>query len=153
MVVHPQSIVHGLVSFADGAVTAGMGAPDMRVPIAHCLGFPDRLAAPTPRLDLAAIGSLTFERPDYDRFPSLRLALDALAAGGGLPTVLNAANEIAVEAFLAGRIAFGGIARHVAEAIDAALKDGSSKEPATVAEALGVDHIVRERSRAILAGR
>jgi 1-deoxy-D-xylulose-5-phosphate reductoisomerase len=102
---------------------------------------------------LAAIGSLTFERPDYDRFPSLRLALDALAAGGGLPTVLNAANEIAVEAFLAGRIAFGGIARHVAEAIDAALKDGSSKEPATVAEALGVDHIVRERSRAILAGR
>jgi 1-deoxy-D-xylulose-5-phosphate reductoisomerase len=153
VVVHPQSIVHGLVSFADGAVTAGMGAPDMRVPIAHCLGFPDRLAAPTPRLDLAAIGSLTFERPDYDRFPSLRLALDALAAGGGLPTVLNAANEIAVEAFLAGRIAFGGIARHVAEAIDAALKDGSSKEPATVAEALGVDHIVRERSRAILAGR
>jgi len=153
VVVHPQSIVHGLVSFADGAVTAGMGAPDMRVPIAHCLGFPDRLAAPTPRLDLAAIGSLTFERPDYDRFPSLRLALDALAAGGGMPTVLNAANEIAVEAFLAGRIAFGGIARHVAEAIDAALKNGSSKEPATVAEALGVDHIVRERSRAILAGR
>ncbi len=153
VVVHPQSIVHGLVSFADGAVTAGMGAPDMRVPISHCLGFPDRLAAPTPRLDLAAIGSLTFERPDYDRFPSLRLALDALAAGAGLPTVLNAANEIAVEAFLAGRIAFGGIARHMAEAIDAALRNGSAKEPATVAEALGVDHIVRERSRAILAGR
>ncbi|MFY9834623.1 MAG: 1-deoxy-D-xylulose-5-phosphate reductoisomerase [Methylocystis sp.] len=153
VVVHPQSIVHGLVSFADGAVTAGMGAPDMRVPISHCLGFPDRLAAPTPRLDLAAIGSLTFERPDYDRFPSLRLALDALAAGAGLPTVLNAANEIAVEAFLAGRIAFGGIARHVAEAIDAALGNGSAKEPTTVAEALGVDHIVRERSRAILAGR
>jgi 1-deoxy-D-xylulose-5-phosphate reductoisomerase len=153
VVVHPQSIIHGLVSFADGAVTAGMGMPDMRVPIAHCLGFPDRLAAPTPRLDLAAIGALTFERPDYDRFPSLRLALDALAAGGGLPTVLNAANEIAVEAFLAGRIAFGGIARHVAGAIDAALGNGSAKEPATVAEALGIDHIVRERSRAILAGR
>ncbi len=152
VVVHPQSIVHGLVSFADGAVTAGMGAPDMRVPIAHCLGFPDRMAAPTPRLDLAAIGSLTFERPDYDRFPSLKLALNSLASGGGLPTVLNAANEIAVEAFLAGKIAFGGIARHVAEAIDAALKDGSAKEPATVAEALAVDHIVRERSRAILAG-
>ncbi|MGA8169782.1 MAG: 1-deoxy-D-xylulose-5-phosphate reductoisomerase, partial [Methylocystis sp.] len=152
VVVHPQSIVHGLVSFADGAVTAGMGAPDMRVPIAHCLGYPERLAAPTPRLDLAAIGSLTFERPDYDRFPSLRLALDALAAGGGLPTVLNAANEIAVEAFLAGRIAFGGIARHVAEAIDAALKNGAAKEPSTVAEALGVDHMVRERSRSILAG-
>jgi 1-deoxy-D-xylulose-5-phosphate reductoisomerase len=130
-----------------------MGAPDMRVPISHCLGFPDRLAAPTPRLDLAAIGCLTFERPDYERFPSLRLALDALAAGAGLPTVLNAANEIAVEAFLAGRIAFGGIARHVAAAIDAALGDGSAKEPATVAEALGIDHLVRERSRAILAER
>jgi 1-deoxy-D-xylulose-5-phosphate reductoisomerase len=152
VVVHPQSIIHGLVSFADGAVTAGMGAPDMRVPIAHCLGFPERMAAPTPRLDLAAIGSLTFERPDYERFPALKLALDALKDGGGLPTVLNAANEIAVEAFLAGRIAFGGIARHVAAAIEAAVKDGSAKEPGSVAEALGVDHIVRERSRAILAG-
>ena len=129
-----------------------MGAPDMRMPIAHCLGFPERLAAPTPRLDLAALGSLTFERPDFDRFPSLRLALDALAAGGGMSTVLNAANELAVEAFLAGRIAFGGIARHVADALDAALKLGHAKEPATVADALGVDHIVRERSRAILAG-
>ncbi len=152
VVVHPQSIIHGLVSFADGAVTAGMGAPDMRIPIAHCLGFPERLAAPTPRLDLAAIGSLTFERPDFDRFPSLRLALDALAAGGGVSTVLNAANEMAVEAFLAGRIAFGGIARHVADAIDAALKLGHAKEPETVADALGIDHIVRERSQAVLAG-
>jgi 1-deoxy-D-xylulose-5-phosphate reductoisomerase len=151
VVVHPQSIVHGLVTFADGAVTAGMGAPDMRVPIAHCLGFPERMAAPTPRLDLAAIGSLTFERPDYERFPALRLALEALAAGGGLPTVLNAANEIAVEAFLAGRIPFGGIARHVAGALEAAIADGSAREPATVAEALSVDHIVRERSRAVLA--
>jgi 1-deoxy-D-xylulose-5-phosphate reductoisomerase len=151
VVVHPQSIVHGLVSFADGAVTAGMGAPDMRVPIAHCLGFPERLSAPTPRLDLAAIGTLTFERPDFERFPSLRLALDALKAGGGLPTVLNAANEIAVEAFLAGKIPFGGIARHVAEAIEAAIADGSAREPASVAEALAVDHIVRERSRVALA--
>ncbi len=151
VVVHPQSIVHGLVSFADGAVTAGMGAPDMRVPIAHCLGFPNRMTAPTPRLDLAAIGSLTFERPDYERFPALRLALDALAAGCGLPTVLNAANEIAVEAFLAGKIPFGGIARHVAGALEAATADGTAREPANVAEALGVDHIVRERSRAVLA--
>ncbi len=151
VVVHPQSIIHGLVAFADGAVTAGMGAPDMRIPIAHCLGFPDRLAAPTPRLDLAAIATLTFERPDYERFPALKLALGALAAGGALPTVLNAANEIAVEAFLNKRIAFGGIARHVAEAIEAALKNGVASEPATVAEALAVDHIVRERSRALLA--
>ena len=152
VVVHPQSIVHGLVAFADGAVTAGMAVPDMRVPIAHCLGFPHRLEAPTPRLDLAAIATLTFERPDFDRFPALRLALDALAAGGGLPTVLNAANEVAVEAFLSGRISFGDVARHVAAAMDAALKNGAAKEPDTVAEALAVDHIVRESSRAVLAG-
>jgi 1-deoxy-D-xylulose-5-phosphate reductoisomerase len=151
VVVHPQSIVHGLVAFCDGAVTAGMGVPDMRVPIAHCLGFPDRLAAPTPRLDLAAIGSLTFERPDYERFPALKIALDALAAGEGCPTVLNAANEIAVEAFLAGRIAFGDIARHVAAALEAAQKNGEAGEPATVAEALAVDHTTRERSRRVLA--
>jgi 1-deoxy-D-xylulose-5-phosphate reductoisomerase len=129
-----------------------MAAPDMRVPIAHCLGFPERLAAPTPRLDLASVGTLTFERPDYERFPALRIAREALAAGGALPTVLNAANEIAVEAFLAGRIAFGAIARHVAGAIESALADGIAKEPASVDEALRVDHIVRERSRAVLAG-
>jgi 1-deoxy-D-xylulose-5-phosphate reductoisomerase len=153
VVVHPQSIVHGLIAFPDGAVTAGMGVPDMRVPIAHCLAFPERLAAPTPRLDLASIATLTFERPDFERFPALGLALDALADGGGLPTVLNAANEIAVEAFLAGRIAFGDIARHVEGALASAQKNGEAKEPATVAEALAVDHVVRERSRAVLAGR
>jgi len=151
VVVHPQSIVHGLVSFADGAVTAGMARPDMRVPIAHCLGFPERLSTPAPRLDLAAIGTLTFEKPDFDRFPALKIALDALRTGGGLPTVLNAANEIAVEAFLAGRIGFGGIARHVAESCEAALRDGIAGEPESVSAALAVDHIVRERSRAVLA--
>jgi 1-deoxy-D-xylulose-5-phosphate reductoisomerase len=151
VVVHPQSIVHGLVTFGDGAVTAGMAVPDMRVPIAHCLGFPHRLAAPTPRLDLAAIGTLTFERPDYERFPALKLALDALKAGGAMPTVLNAANEMAVEAFLAGKIAFGAIARHVAAALETAQRNGEAREPATVAEALAVDHITRERSRAVLA--
>jgi 1-deoxy-D-xylulose-5-phosphate reductoisomerase len=151
VVVHPQSIVHGLVAFADGAVTAGMAVPDMRAPIAHCLGFPERLEAPTPRLDLAAIATLTFERPDHERFPALALALRALSAGGGLPTVLNAANEIAVEAFLAGRIAFGEIARHVAEAMEIAEKNGEAKEPASVAEALAIDHNVRDRSRRALA--
>jgi 1-deoxy-D-xylulose-5-phosphate reductoisomerase len=151
VVVHPQSIVHGLVSFSDGSVTAGLAAPDMRVPIAHCLGYPIRLQTPTPRLDLAAIGSLTFEKPDLDRFPALRLALDVLAEGGGLPTVLNAANEVAVESFLAGRIEFGGIVRHVSEACEAALKDGAAREPASVEEALQVDQIVRERSRDALA--
>jgi 1-deoxy-D-xylulose-5-phosphate reductoisomerase len=151
VVVHPQSIVHGLVSFSDGSVTAGLAVPDMRVPIAHCLGYPQRLTTPARRLDLAAIGQLTFERPDFERFPALRLALDALADGGGLPTVLNAANEIAVEGFLARRIGFDGIHRHVAWACEAALKDGTAREPASVEDALGIDHIVRERSRAALA--
>jgi 1-deoxy-D-xylulose-5-phosphate reductoisomerase len=151
VVVHPQSIVHGMVSFSDGSVTAGLAQPDMRVPIAHCLGYPVRLETPVRRLDLAEISTLTFERPDYERFPSLKLALDALALGGGMPTVLNAANEIAVEAFLSRRIGFDGIARHVEEACEAALKDGAAREPATVEEALRVDHIIRERSRAALA--
>jgi 1-deoxy-D-xylulose-5-phosphate reductoisomerase len=151
VVVHPQSIVHGLVSFSDGSVTAGMAAPDMRVPIAHCLGYPDRLTTPAPRLDLAAIATLTFERPDFERFPALGLALAALADGGGLPTVLNAANEIAVEAFLDRRIGFADIARHVGAACETALRDGSAREPANVEEALAVDHITRERSRAVLA--
>ena len=111
VLVHPQSIVHGLVTFADGAVTAGMAQPDMRVPIAHCLGFPDRVGTRARRLDLAEIGTLTFERPDFDRFPALRVALSALAQGNGLPTVLNAANEVAVAAFLSGACGFRDIAR------------------------------------------
>jgi len=151
VVVHPQSIVHGLVYFADGSVTAGMAAPDMRVPIAHCLSYPDRMQAPTKRLDLAAIGALTFEEPDLDRFPALRIAQGALAAGGALPTVLNAANEMAVEAFLNRRIGFASIARHVEAAIEAALKTGATREPATIAEALAVDHKTRELSRTLLA--
>jgi 1-deoxy-D-xylulose-5-phosphate reductoisomerase len=151
VLVHPQSIVHGLVSFADGSVTAGLAVPDMKVPIAHCLGFPVRLSTPTRRLDLAAIGSLTFERPDFARFPALKVAMDALKSGGGLPTVLNAANEIAVEAFLDRRIGFKDIAPFVAAACEAALADGSAKEPRTVGEALAIDHVVRERSRSLLA--
>jgi 1-deoxy-D-xylulose-5-phosphate reductoisomerase len=151
VLVHPQSIVHGLVSFADGSVTAGLAVPDMKVPIAHCLGFPVRLSTPTRRLDLAGIGTLTFERPDFARFPALKVAMDALKTGGGLPTVLNAANEIAVEAFLDRRIGFGDIARFVAAACEAALADGTAKEPQSVGEALAVDHIVRERSRRLLA--
>ena len=151
VLIHPQSIVHGLVSFADGSVTAGLAVPDMKVPIAHCLGFPVRLSTPTRRLDLAAIGTLTFERPDFERFPALRVAMDALKSGGGLPTVLNAANEIAVEAFLERRIGFADIARFVSAACEAALADGTAKEPQSVGEALAVDHVVRERSRSLLA--
>jgi 1-deoxy-D-xylulose-5-phosphate reductoisomerase len=151
VLVHPQSIVHGLISFADGAVIAGLARPDMKVPIAYCLGFPNRVATSVRRLDLAEIGTLTFEKPDLARFPALGAAIAALRAGGGLPTVLNAANEIAVERFLAGRIGFHDIARSVMAMCEAAQADGTAKEPATVADALAVDHITRERTRALLA--
>lgn len=148
VLVHAQSIVHGLVYFTDGSVTAGMAAPDMKVPIGHCLSYPKRSVTAARRLDLAAIGTLTFERPDYSRFPALRVALDALAAGNGLPTVLNAANEIAVEAFLARRISFHEIAKTVEAACNSALADGIAREPISIADALSIDALVRERTRA-----
>lgn len=113
VLVHPQSIIHGMVCYADGSVLAHMGAPDMRVPIAWTLAWPERRAAPAARLDLAALGSLTFETPDSRRFPCLKLARDALKAGDGAATILNAANEVAVSAFLDGRIGFLDIARVV----------------------------------------
>jgi len=110
VLVHPQSVIHGLVHFRDGSVLAQMGAPDMRIPIAHALAWPGRLATASPRLDLAALGTLEFFAPDPVRFPSLRLARDALRAGGGAPTILSAANEVAVEAFLGRRLGFAAIA-------------------------------------------
>ena len=100
VLVHPQSIVHGMVEFRDGSVIAHLGPHDMRVPIAHCLAYPDRIDGPVKRLDLAQIGSLTFEKPDLDRFPALGLAWAALRTGSGATTVLNAANEIAVSEFV-----------------------------------------------------
>ena len=106
VIVHAQSVVHGLVAFTDGSVTAGLAAPDMKVPIAHCLSYPKRSATKARRLDLTTIGRLTFERPDFDRFPALRVAIAALRTGRGLPTVLNAANEIAVSAFLERKVRF-----------------------------------------------
>ncbi|MGO9133828.1 MAG: 1-deoxy-D-xylulose-5-phosphate reductoisomerase [Methylovirgula sp.] len=151
VLVHAQSVVHGLVAFRDGSVTAGMAAPDMRVPIAHCLSYPTRLTTGARRLDLAAVGTLTFERPDYDRFPALRVALDALRIGNGAPTVINAANEIAVAAFLDRKISFHDIARLVERCCEAMLADNSAHEPQSVADALAVDHMARERTRALLA--
>jgi 1-deoxy-D-xylulose-5-phosphate reductoisomerase len=106
IVVHPQSIIHSMVSYRDGSVLAHLGSPDMRTPIAYALAWPDRIDAPTKRLDLAAVGRLTFEPPDEARFPALGVARQALLHGGGAPTVLNAANETAVHAFLEGRIGF-----------------------------------------------
>jgi 1-deoxy-D-xylulose-5-phosphate reductoisomerase len=119
VVVHPQSVVHGLVCYSDGSVLAQLGSPDMRTPIASTLGWPDRIPAPSPRLDLTALARLTFEPPDPVRFPALRLARAALADGGTAPTVLNAANEVAVAAFFERRIGFLDIARAVERTLDA----------------------------------
>jgi 1-deoxy-D-xylulose-5-phosphate reductoisomerase len=109
VVVHPQSIVHAMVSLCDGATLAHLGHPDMRVPIAYALHHPERVDVPVPTLDLAQVGALTFEPPDLEAFPCLRLSREAAAAGGTAPCVLNAANEVAVHAFLAGRLGFMGI--------------------------------------------
>jgi len=119
IVVHPQSVVHGLVYYSDGSVLAQLGSPDMRTPIANALGWPDRIPAPSPRLDLAKLGRLTFEAPDPVRFPALRLIREVLAAGGAAPTVLNAANEVAVAAFLDHRLGFLDIAGIVEETLAA----------------------------------
>lgn len=110
VLVHPQSVVHGLVHYRDGSVLAQLGSPDMRIPIAHALAWPGRIKTNSPRLDLAALGMLEFHEPDPIRFPALRLARDALRAGGAAPTILSAANEVAVEAFLARRLGFTAIA-------------------------------------------
>jgi 1-deoxy-D-xylulose-5-phosphate reductoisomerase len=149
VLVHPQSIVHALVAFKDGAVVAELSVPDMRVPIAYCLGWPDRLAWDAPRLDLAALANLSFEPPDLVRFPALRIARAALEAGGALPTVLNAANEVAVEAFLARRIGFLSIAAVAESALEEAISEGL-REPLTIEEALAVDHIGRSLARTLL---
>jgi 1-deoxy-D-xylulose-5-phosphate reductoisomerase len=140
VLVHSQSIVHGLVEFRDGSLIAQLGSPDMRIPIAYCLAWPQRIMGPAARLDLARHGSLTFESPDLERFPALALARRALEAGGGAPTVLNAANEVAVAQFLARKLDFLGIAALVEATLAAAERRGLTREPATVDEALAVDH-------------
>lgn len=117
VVVHPQSIVHSLVEYRDGSVVAQLGIPDMRIPIAYALSYPERLELGLSRLGLAQCGGLTFEQPDHDRFPALELAYEALAMGGVKPAALNAANEVAVDAFLAGRIGFTQIAEIVGTAL------------------------------------
>jgi len=118
ILVHPQSVVHSMVEYEDGSTLAQLGTPDMRTPIAYALGWPKRLPAPTGQLDLAKLGSLTFEAPDPVRFPALRLARAALQTGGSAPTILNAANEVAVARFLAGEVGFLDIAAIVAHTMD-----------------------------------
>ena len=151
VVVHPQSIVHGLISFLDGSTIAGMASPDMRTPIAHCLAYPDRIESGVAAPDLAELGRLTFEAPDLARFPALRIAREALAEGEGAPTALNAANEIAVAAFLDGRIGFGALAPLVERTLELMRAAGETSTPLTVAEAVAIHHIARDRASALLA--
>ncbi|HXR13714.1 MAG TPA: 1-deoxy-D-xylulose-5-phosphate reductoisomerase [Solirubrobacteraceae bacterium] len=147
VIVHPQSIVHALVSLCDGAVLAHLGCPDMRVPIAYALHHPDRAELAVERLDLAKVASLTFEAPDLDAFPALRLAREAALAGGTAPCVLNGSNEVAVRAFLDGRIAF----TRIAEVIEEALQQLGS-QPLREFEALfDADRRAREVASAALA--
>lgn len=153
VLVHPQSIVHGLVHWRDGSITAGLGAPDMRIPIINSLALDGaRLDLETPRVDFAALGGFTFEAADRERFRCLALAEAAMAAGGGAPTVLNAANEIAVAAFCAERIGFFGIADVVERTLEA-LSAGTLPAPASVADALTLDGESRAKAEEILQDR
>ncbi len=136
ILVHPQSVVHSLVAFTDGSQLAQLGVPDMRVPIAYCLGWPGRLAVSNTRLDLATVGRLEFRQPDPERFPALRLAREALRAGGAHPITLNAANEVAVAAFIAGRIRFLDIAAVVGDVLARQTGD----EPRSIDDITAYDH-------------
>jgi 1-deoxy-D-xylulose-5-phosphate reductoisomerase len=149
VVIHPQSIVHSLVEFCDGQLIAQLGMPDMRGPIAYALAYPERLADAMRPLDLLAIGRLDFHPPDLERFPCLHLGYQALEIGGGLPCVLNAANEEAVAAFLAGRIPFAAIA----EVIEEVMADHDGGDPTSLPEVLAVDEWARRAARRRLAAR
>jgi 1-deoxy-D-xylulose-5-phosphate reductoisomerase len=148
ILIHPESIVHSLVAFKDGSMLAQLGQPDMRIPIAYTLGWPDRISAPTPRLDLAAVARLTFAAPDALRFPALRLARDALRQGGAAPTVLNAANEVAVGAFLAGRLGF----LDIAALVEKVLERSSYRMFDGLDSILSIDAEARRQAAALIAG-
>ncbi|MGB6388224.1 MAG: 1-deoxy-D-xylulose-5-phosphate reductoisomerase [Methyloceanibacter sp.] len=149
VLIHPQSIVHCLVYYRDGSVLAQMSCPDMRTPIAYSLAWPNRMEAPTERLDLASIGDLSFEPPDEAQFPALRLVREVLAAGGSASTILNAANEVAVEAFLDGRIGFLAIADLVEATLDRA-SDLVGLDPDSVEDILALDDEARAVARSLL---
>jgi 1-deoxy-D-xylulose-5-phosphate reductoisomerase len=146
IVVHPQSVIHSMVEFRDRSTLAQLGPSDMRVPIASCLAWPQRMETPLAPLDLAAIGHLTFEQPNEALFPATRLAREAIAAGGGAPAILNAANEIAVAAFLAGQIRFTRIAAVVEETL--ARMDAAA--PQTLEDVMALDTAARARAAEIL---
>jgi len=147
ILVHPQSVVHSLVAYVDGSVLAHLGMPDMRTPIAYALGWPRRIAAPCARLNLAELGQLSFQEPDFERFPALRLARQALLAGGFAPTALNAANEVAVQAFLDGKIGFTSIARIVEHILELT----PSGQAGSLEDIAAADHVARERADSLLS--
>ena len=149
ILVHPQSVIHSMVEYVDGSVLAQLGSPDMRIPIAHALAYPERMETPAEKLDLARIGALSFEAPDLERFPALRVAREALEAGGASPTVLNAANEEAVAAFLAGTIGFLDIVRTVEEA----LAQTSAAAPRSIAEVIDIDRTARALAKDLMSER
>jgi 1-deoxy-D-xylulose-5-phosphate reductoisomerase len=153
VLVHPQSIIHSLVEYADGSTLAQLGPPDMRTPIACAFAWPDRLPWPAPKLDLAAIGQLTFEQPDLGRFPALKIAKEALAAGGQAPAVMNAANEVAVAAFLDRRIGFLDIAAAVAETLERVDSQGLAESGSDALEtARATDATARRVANDVVAG-
>ncbi len=152
VIVHPQSIIHSMVEYIDGSVLAQLGSPDMRTPIAYAMGWPDRMAAPVEQLDFAKLTGLTFFEPDLSRFPSLRLARQALETGGKAPNVLNAANEIAVDAFLADKISFLDIPRLVEAVLDKESGNNSFGKAANdIAEVISVDGSARKTALQIMS--
>jgi 1-deoxy-D-xylulose-5-phosphate reductoisomerase len=146
VVIHPQSVIHSMVEYVDGSVLAQLGNPDMRTPIAHALAYPERIASGVRSLDLAAIGRLDFEKPDLLRFRCLEVAYHALRAGGSAPAILNAANEIAVAAFLEGRIRFNEIAQVVERVLD----DTSSSQPGSLEDVLMIDEGARRSASEVV---
>jgi 1-deoxy-D-xylulose-5-phosphate reductoisomerase len=149
IIVHPQSIVHGIVEYCDGSMIAQVGPHDMRVPIANCLAWPERMPA-AARLDFKQMATLTFEAPDPVRFPSIRLAREAMVAKNGAPTILNAANEIAVQAFIDGQLGFVGIPALVEMTLDSATGRGIMRAPADAEDAIAIDQSTRELARSLL---
>ncbi|MHC8493802.1 1-deoxy-D-xylulose-5-phosphate reductoisomerase [Thalassospira sp. SM2505] len=147
IVVHPQSVVHSMVEYCDGSVLAQLGSPDMRTPIAYALAWPDRIKVDVPRLDFAMIGSLNFQKPDTNRFPALRLARQALQEGGTLPTVLNGANEVAVEAFLQDKIGF----LEIAEIVETVMEKIGREDLTSLNQVFETDALVRRQTAAHIA--
>ena len=146
VLIHPQSVIHGMVCYQDGSVLAQLGSPDMRIPIAHTLAWPERIATASPRLNLAEVSRLEFLAPDMERFPALRLAREALQAGGGIPTILNAANEIAVEAFLAKRIGF----LDIADTVERVLQEIGNVAADTLDDVIALDGVARRSAQSLM---